>query len=170
MFLPDPLEVPAELVEYLAAQLDIADPACVKSYTDRDKTKLEHAWEIQREYDLVPFAEVEAGLVAWIADQAWMTGDGPKAIFDGAVTWLRNRNSLLPQGLIQGGCLGGRGRAGDHDESAAPMTSRNGGGWVLDGLDFRRRAHSWPGCRRRQQDGQGRGQPRTEVPRHSGDH
>ncbi|WP_227999729.1 Tn3 family transposase [Nocardia australiensis] len=99
MFPPDPLEVPAELVEYLAAQLDIADPACVKSYTDRDKTKLEHAWEIQREYDLVPFAEVEAELVAWIADQAWMTGDGPKAIFDGAVTWLRNRNSLLPQGV-----------------------------------------------------------------------
>ncbi|MFE3079772.1 DUF4158 domain-containing protein [Nocardia tengchongensis] len=42
----------------------------MKSYTDRGKTKLEHAWEIQREYDLVPFAEVEDELVAWIADQA----------------------------------------------------------------------------------------------------
>ncbi|MFE2996591.1 DUF4158 domain-containing protein [Nocardia sp. NPDC059246] len=82
MFLPDPLDVPAELVDYLAEQLDIADPACVKSYTDREKTKLEHAWEIQREYGLRPFAEVEAELVAWIGDQRWMTGYGPKAIFE----------------------------------------------------------------------------------------
>ncbi|MEV6321148.1 DUF4158 domain-containing protein [Nocardia sp. NPDC051787] len=28
-----------------------------------------------------------------------MTGDGPKAIFDGAVAWLRNRRALLPQGV-----------------------------------------------------------------------
>jgi len=45
----------------------------VKRYTDREKTKLEHAWEIQREYGLTPFAEVEPELMAWIADQAWMT-------------------------------------------------------------------------------------------------
>jgi hypothetical protein len=29
MFLPDPLEVPAGLVGYLAGQLEIADPGCV---------------------------------------------------------------------------------------------------------------------------------------------
>ena len=44
----------------------------MKRYTDREKTKLEHAWEIQREYGLTPFAEVEPELTAWIADQrAW---------------------------------------------------------------------------------------------------
>ena len=73
MFLPDPLEVPPELVGSLAEQLGIEDPTCVKRYTDREKTKLEHAWEIQREYGLTPFAEVEPELMAWIADQAWMT-------------------------------------------------------------------------------------------------
>ncbi|MET8428796.1 DUF4158 domain-containing protein [Nocardia sp. NPDC004860] len=31
----EPLDVPAELVDYLAEQLEIADPACVKSYADR---------------------------------------------------------------------------------------------------------------------------------------
>ena len=41
MFLPDPLEVPPELVGYLAEQLGIEDPTCVKRYTDREKTKLE---------------------------------------------------------------------------------------------------------------------------------
>jgi hypothetical protein len=30
MFLPDPLDVPPELVDYLAEQLDIDDPSCVK--------------------------------------------------------------------------------------------------------------------------------------------
>lgn len=87
------------MVGYLAEQLEITDPACVKQYTDRDKTKLEHAWEIQREYGLASFGEVEGELAAWIADQAWMTGDGPKAIFAGAVAWLRHRRALLPQGV-----------------------------------------------------------------------
>nr|WP_307866479.1 DUF4158 domain-containing protein [Rhodococcus opacus] len=35
MFLPDPLDVPPELVDCLAAQLGIDDPSCVKRYTDR---------------------------------------------------------------------------------------------------------------------------------------
>ena len=96
MFLTDPLDVPSELVEYLAEQLGIEDPSCVKRYTERDKTRLEHAWEIQREYGIRAFSEVAAELAAWIADQAWTTGDGPKAIFAGAVDWLRSRNALLP--------------------------------------------------------------------------
>jgi hypothetical protein len=99
MFLPDPLDVPPELVDYLAEQLSIDDSSCVKRYTDREKTKLEHAWEIQREYGLMPFADVEAELRVWIADQAWMTGDGPKAIVQGAVAWLRQRQALLPFGV-----------------------------------------------------------------------
>ncbi len=69
MFLADPLEVPPEVVDYLADQLEIEDPSCVKRYTDREKTKLEHAWEIQREYSLTPFVEVETELTTWIADQ-----------------------------------------------------------------------------------------------------
>ena len=99
MFLPDPLDVPPELVDYLAEQLGIDDASCVKRYTDREKTKLEHAWEIQRAYGLTSFADVEAKLRVWIADQAWMTGDGPKAILQGAVAWLRERQALLPLGI-----------------------------------------------------------------------
>jgi hypothetical protein len=99
MFLTDPLDVPAGLIDYLAEQLGIEDPACVKAYVDRDKTRLEHAWEIQREEELASFSEVEGELAVWIADQAWITGDGPKAIFDGAVAWLRRKPALLPQGV-----------------------------------------------------------------------
>lgn len=96
MFLTDPLDVPSEVVEYLAEQLGIEDPSCLKSYTDRRMTRFEHANEIAQEYGLAAFADVESELAAWIADQAWMTGDGPKAIFSGAVAWLRARQTLLP--------------------------------------------------------------------------
>jgi hypothetical protein len=39
MFLVNPLEVPAELVEYLAEQLGIADPSCVKRYLSGSLTR-----------------------------------------------------------------------------------------------------------------------------------
>ncbi|MFE4457088.1 hypothetical protein ACFROC_07000 [Nocardia tengchongensis] len=45
---------------------------------------------------LTSFAQVEADLLAWINDRARMTGDGPKALFSGAVGWLREHNALLP--------------------------------------------------------------------------
>jgi hypothetical protein len=90
------LDVPVELVEYLAVQLGVADPWCVKQYTERRETRFEHAREIQREYGLTSFTAVESELAAWIADQAWMTGDGPKAILEGAIAWLRDRQALLP--------------------------------------------------------------------------
>jgi hypothetical protein len=63
-FLPDPLEgVPTEVIDYLAEQLQIADPSCVKRYAQREPTHREHAGEIQRVLGLKDFAEVEAQLV-----------------------------------------------------------------------------------------------------------
>lgn len=44
MFLADPLNVPPELVDYLAEQLGIEDSLCVKRYTEREKSKPKHAW------------------------------------------------------------------------------------------------------------------------------
>lgn len=96
MFLADPLDVPAELVAYLAEQLEIDDPSCLGEYVVRRTTRFEHQAEIVAEYGLVPFADAEPELAAWIADQAWITGDGPKAIFSGAVAWCRARRVLLP--------------------------------------------------------------------------
>ena len=95
-FLADPLDVPNVVVDYLAEQLQITDPSCVKRYTERAKTRFEHQWEIQRAEELTDFAEAEAELVAWMDARAWTTGDGPKAIFVDAVAWLRERGVLLP--------------------------------------------------------------------------
>ena len=95
-FLEDPLDVPGEVLDFVAGQLSIADPAVVKRYTERVKTKSDHQQEIRRKYGPRDFADAEAELAEWVAARAWTSGDGPKAIFLDAMTWLRERKVLLP--------------------------------------------------------------------------
>ncbi len=94
--LPDPTDVATEVVDYLAGQLDIADPSCVKDYRVREMTRLEHATQIRDAYGFVEFTAAAEELARWVEDQAWTTGDGPKTLFDGAVVWLREHRVLLP--------------------------------------------------------------------------
>ncbi|MGH9123882.1 MAG: Tn3 family transposase [Acidimicrobiales bacterium] len=96
LFLADPLDVPTAVLVYLADQLAVADPSCVKRYTERRATRFEHAEEIKAAHGLRDFAAVEAEFTAWVEARAWTTGDGPKAIFDDAVAWLVERAVLLP--------------------------------------------------------------------------
>ena len=84
------------MLDFVAGQLDIENPAVVKRYTERVKTKSDHQQEIRRKYGLRDFAEAEAELAEWVAARAWTSGDGPKAIFLDAMTWLRERKVLLP--------------------------------------------------------------------------
>jgi hypothetical protein len=51
------------VLDYVAAQLGVADPSCVKRYTERDKTRLEHQREIAEVDGCCAFASAEAGLV-----------------------------------------------------------------------------------------------------------
>jgi len=95
-FLEDPLAVPWAIVGYLAEQLEIADASCVKTYTERRQTHFEHAWEIKEAFGLRDFQTVQQGLEAWVDAQAWSSSDGPVALFDGAVRWLRQEKVLLP--------------------------------------------------------------------------
>jgi hypothetical protein len=95
-FLADPTDVPTEVVDYLAEQLDIADPSCVKDYRVREMTRLEHATQIRDAYGFVEFTAAAEELTRWVDDRAWTTGDGPTALFDGAVVWLREHRVLLP--------------------------------------------------------------------------
>ena len=49
-FLNDPLDVPTEVIDYVAGQLGIEDPSRVKRYTERRPTRFEHQEEIRRAY------------------------------------------------------------------------------------------------------------------------
>lgn len=95
-FLEDPLDAPAAVVDFVAAQLEVANPSQVKRYTRRTKTRFDHQWEIRQVYGLQEFPDVEKEFAGWVAARSWTSGDGPKAIFLAGVAWLRKRKVLLP--------------------------------------------------------------------------
>jgi hypothetical protein len=97
-FLEDPLDVPWPAVEFLAEQLDIGDASCVKKYVHRPQTLYEHAWEIRDRYGYRSFEDqdrVEA-FARFLDGRAWTHAEGPVALFDHAVGWLRRNRVLLP--------------------------------------------------------------------------
>ena len=96
LFLEDPIDVPASVVDYVAEQLGIADPSVLKAYTERAQTAYQHAWEITEAYGYLSFADLEADLTGWVDARAWTTGDGPRALFAAAVGWLIEHKVLLP--------------------------------------------------------------------------
>ncbi|MYR40425.1 DUF4158 domain-containing protein, partial [Streptomyces sp. SID4944] len=65
VFLDDPADVPVEVVEYLAEQLDIGDPSVLKAYGERENTRLEHVRELRRVLEYREFAEAEGELREW---------------------------------------------------------------------------------------------------------
>src|SRR5437588_9327367 len=79
-FLPDPLDVPAEVVAYQASQLAIADVSCLRAYAERDMTPHEHAWEIRREYGYCDFAKAETELRGFVTARCATSVEGPKAL------------------------------------------------------------------------------------------
>jgi len=95
-FLADPTDVPTAVVDYVAGQVGASDASCLKGYLSRRATRFEHTAEIVAAYGYRGFADAEAELERWVDDRAWTTGEGPAALFDGAVVWLRERRVLLP--------------------------------------------------------------------------
>ena len=95
-FLADPTDVPTEVVDYVSAQVGAADASCLKGYLSRRPTRFEHVAEISQAYGYRDFADAENELEHWVDDRVWTTGEGPRALFEGAVRWLRERRVLLP--------------------------------------------------------------------------
>jgi len=96
VFLAEPTVVPAGVVAWVAEQLGINDVGCLSGYAERRQTPFEHAWEIREALGLREFPAAREQLAAWVSAQAWSTVDGPVALFDGAVLWLREQRVLLP--------------------------------------------------------------------------
>ncbi len=99
LFLEDPLDVPWPVVEHLAGQLRIEDVSQIKRYAERKPTPYEHAWEIRDAYGYHPYEDHDQGrkFRAFLHGRAWTAhAEGPKALFDHAVGWLRRHRVLLP--------------------------------------------------------------------------
>ena len=101
-FLADPLDVPAVVVDYLAMQLKVADASSVKGYAERQSTQWEHAAEIRQAYGYRDFTDdgPQREVRAFIGARAWTRTEGPRALFDQSVAWLREQKILLPGASI----------------------------------------------------------------------
>jgi len=96
-FLSDPLAVPAGILDYVAAQLDVADPSVVTRYVQRLPTVYEHAREIRFVYGYRDLAgSVLDELEGFVFSRAWTHGEGSAVLFEQATMWLRREKVLLP--------------------------------------------------------------------------
>ncbi|NQU36573.1 MAG: Tn3 family transposase, partial [Actinobacteria bacterium] len=79
-------------------QLGVSDPTCVKLYTDRGMTAHEHKWQIRDAYDFRDLGDeaVAVEFRSFLDGRAWTHAEGPAALFDKAVGWLRRSRVLLP--------------------------------------------------------------------------
>jgi hypothetical protein len=84
-FLADPLEVPWEVVEYVAGQVGITDAWMVKAYTERDKTPLELDREPREVLVLRGFGGAEAELRGFLSARAWTRSERGDSEVDHAV-------------------------------------------------------------------------------------
>lgn len=95
--LADPLDVPWSVVDYVAAQLGIADPSVVKRYTERVETANAHAREIRAVYAYRDLdAPLTEALTAFVFARSWTHGEGITTLFGHAVAWLRREKIFLP--------------------------------------------------------------------------
>ncbi|WP_424886715.1 DUF4158 domain-containing protein [Streptomyces sp. XH2] len=133
----NPLAVPWKVVEYLAAQLGIEDTSCVKRYPERRRTPYEHAEEIQERFKYRDFTDPTWGRAfrGFLYGRAWTHAEGPVALFNHAVTWLRkNRHRICgPEASIRSsprlaGYSASRRRRGN---GARPATRDLPYGWCL---------------------------------------
>jgi hypothetical protein len=89
------LDVPAVVLEYVAKQLAVDDFSGLERYLERRPTRFDHAAEIKAACGLGEFAEIQREFELWLDARAWMTGDGPRSIFNDAIGWLREREVLF---------------------------------------------------------------------------
>jgi hypothetical protein len=107
-FLADPLDVPWPVVVFVAEQLGIGDPSCVKDYGSRPMTAYEHQWDIRREYGYSDFAEHVDEVRSFVEARAWLSNEGPRALFDRATAWCVEHKVLARCWLSRGDLLLGR--------------------------------------------------------------
>lgn len=95
-FLDDPVDVPWAVVAFVAGQLGIADPSSVQGYGARPMTVYQHQWDIRRDYGYHDFTDRANELRRFVEARAWLSNEGPRALFDRATVWCVEHKVLLP--------------------------------------------------------------------------
>ncbi|MGC0239548.1 DUF4158 domain-containing protein [Arthrobacter sp. SD76] len=113
------------MIEHLAAQLGIADVSCVKRYTERKPTAYEHAWEIRDAYEYHEYEDAEWSrrFRTFLHGRAWTHAEGPVALFNQAVGWLRRHRVLLPPRHSTATSMHSRARHARHGVGVTRMPS-----------------------------------------------
>ncbi len=97
-FLVDGTATPPGVVRYVADQ--VAPAAAVdgpmRRYVEREKTPLEHSWEIREALGYRDFASAEQATREFLQARAWTRPERPSQLFDQVVAWLRTEKVLLP--------------------------------------------------------------------------
>ena len=98
LFLADPVDVAPVVVDYIAGQLGVAEASVVTEYAARQSTQWEHSAEIRQAYGYRDFTDErpQQDVRAFLAARAWTRTEGPRALFDQSVAFLRERKILLP--------------------------------------------------------------------------
>jgi hypothetical protein len=96
-FLEDPREVPSAVVNYVAHQLAIDNPASHAQYCAGEQ-RWEHAAQIRASCGYQDFLtwSVQFRLNRWLYALCWTGTSRPSVLFDRATTWLVSRKVLLP--------------------------------------------------------------------------
>lgn len=83
--------MPWPVIEHVGEQLGTEDVSCIKRYTEWQMTAYEHAWEIRDAYGYHPYDDPEwpRRFRTFLHGRAWTHAEGPVALFNQAVGWLR---------------------------------------------------------------------------------
>lgn len=97
-FLPNPIDVPHTVIDFVAEQLRLPTWKHLPRYLRRPNTYQHHASLIQRHYGYRSFNSQPDywQFVRWLYARAWVSSEGPTMLFDMATAQLNAQKILLP--------------------------------------------------------------------------
>ncbi len=97
-FLPDPTQVPRNVLQFIAAQLSISNLDNLSDYMNRRATRLAHRSEIQSHYGYHTFNAPpwRFRLSRFLYSRSWINNERPSLMFDMGTAWLIQNRVLLP--------------------------------------------------------------------------
>ncbi len=97
-FLSNPIDVPPDVIAYIAKQLGIGDYSSLPQYMVRPATRHAHTEEIKAFYGYCSFNHQPAffRLARWLYTRIWLSNERPSVLFDLAKVWLIQHKVLLP--------------------------------------------------------------------------